>query len=62
MTKAQFLLATIRWADNILAAPDYTMPNGRSAHDVAREQRASAVAEANIELPRYADGSIAWEA
>lgn len=37
MTKSEFNKAEIDWAKAILSAPDYKMPNGRSAHTVAYE-------------------------
>ena len=37
MTKAEFNLAEKSWAERILSAPVYTMPNGRPSHDVAYE-------------------------
>jgi len=37
MTKAEFNLAEKSWAERILSAPVYTMPNGRRSHDVAYE-------------------------
>ena len=36
-TETCFARTEIAWADGILSKPEYTMPNGRSSHEVARE-------------------------
>ena len=43
MTSAEFNLAELAWADSILAQPAYTMPNGKSSHQVAYEVKAAAL-------------------
>lgn len=37
MTTNEFNRANVAWAENILAQPEYTMPNGKSSHQVAYE-------------------------
>lgn len=43
MTSAEFNRAEIDWANGILAQPAYTMPNGKSSHQVAYEVKAKAI-------------------
>jgi hypothetical protein len=35
MTKSEFNLEIIKWAEGILSQPAYIMPNGKNSHDVA---------------------------
>ena len=37
MTNSQFNQAEVKWANGILAAPTYVMPNGKNSHDVAKD-------------------------
>ena len=37
MTSKEFIQANITWANNLLAQPSYTMPNGKPSHQVAYE-------------------------
>ena len=37
MNQSQFNQAEIQWSKNLLAAPPYTMPNGKQSHAVAYE-------------------------
>lgn len=43
MRQSEFNLAEMQWADALLAQPAYTMPTGRSSHDVAYEVKAAAL-------------------
>lgn len=38
MTNAEFNLARVKWANDILSKPAYIMPNGKNSHDVANDE------------------------
>ena len=59
MTANEFTRAEIDWAQSILAKPVYTMPNGRSSHEVAYEALNNALDRAVDECLWTADGRIA---
>ena len=56
MTNAEFNLAQKAWAERILSAPVYTMPNGRRSHDVAYEVLSTAMDRMLDENRLTADG------
>lgn len=56
MTPAQFNLVEIEWADALLAKPPYTMPNGKSSHQVAYEVKSKTLDRMVFENRLTADG------
>jgi hypothetical protein len=56
MTSAEFNRAEIEWADNLLSQAVYTMPNGKSSHQVAYEVKSKALDRMISENRLAADG------
>ena len=60
MTKAEFNLYEIDWANRLLSQPAYTMPNGKDSHTVAYEVKNKAMDRMIMENPLRHNGTT-WE-